>query len=136
MAVSRSFILYMNADQQKNATIPWTVIGSDAGLSLKPIQTDTLTISIAEKWEVVVDFAQYAGQNVTVKNQRDVGADEDYAGTDRLMSKAPRRYPTLLRANHVTGFVVGQTVTSTANNGPIPNPLRAVPFPPQTEVAD
>lgn len=89
MGISRSFILYMNADQQKNATVPWTVIGSDAGLSLKPIQSDTLTISIAERWEVVVDFAQYAGQNVTVKNQRDVGADEDYAGTDRLMSKYP-----------------------------------------------
>lgn len=126
----------MNADQQKNATVPWTVIGSDAGLSLKPIQTHTLTISIAERWEVVVEFAQYASQNVTVKNQRDVGADEDYAGTDRLMSKAARRYTTLLRAKHVTVFVVGQTVTSTANNDPIPNPLRAVPFPPQTEVAD
>lgn len=88
MGISRSFILYMNADQQNNATVPWTVIGSDAGLSLKPIQTDTLTISIAERWEVVVDFAQYAGQNVTVKNQRNVGADEDYAGTDRLMRKS------------------------------------------------
>jgi hypothetical protein len=39
-------------------------------------------------------------------------------------------------ANSVTGFVVGNTVTSTANNGPIPDPLRAVPFPPSTEVAD
>jgi hypothetical protein len=39
-------------------------------------------------------------------------------------------------ANSMTGFVVGNTVTSTANNGPIPNPLRAVPFPPQTEIAD
>jgi FtsP/CotA-like multicopper oxidase with cupredoxin domain len=88
MGISRSFILYMNADQQNNATVPWTVIGSDAGLSLKPVVSDTLTISIAERWEVVVDFAQFAGQNVTVKNQRNVGADEDYAGTDRLMSKS------------------------------------------------
>jgi bilirubin oxidase len=87
MAVSRSFILYMNADQKNNATVPWTVVGSDAGLSLKPVQTNTLTISIAERWEVVVDFAQYAGQNVTVKNQRDVGVDDDFVGTDRLMSK-------------------------------------------------
>lgn len=39
-------------------------------------------------------------------------------------------------ANNRTGFVVGNTVTSTANNGPIPSPLRNVPFPPQTEVAD
>jgi bilirubin oxidase len=77
----------MNADQQNNASVPWTVIGSDCGLSLKPIVSDTLTISIAERWEVVVDFAAYAGQNVTVKNQRGVGVDDDFAGTDRLMSK-------------------------------------------------
>lgn len=96
MAVSRSFILYMNADQKNNAAVPWTVVGSDAGLSLKPVQTNTLTISIAERWEVVVDFAQYAGQNVTVKNQRDVGVDDDFVGTDRLMSKPSQNLLQLL----------------------------------------
>jgi bilirubin oxidase len=77
----------MQADQQNNASVPFTVIGSDSGLSLKPVVSDTVTISIAERWEVVVDFTAYAGQNVTMHNQRNVGVDNDYAGTDRVMSK-------------------------------------------------
>lgn len=34
------------------------------------------------------------------------------------------------------GFVVGNTVTSTQNNGPIKNPLRNIPFPPNQAITD
>jgi len=109
----------MQADQQNNKGVNFTVVGSDCGLLMKPVPTDVLTMSIAERWEVVVDFAPYAGQNVTMHNQKGVGADADFDGTDRVMR-----------------FVVGKTVTSQQNNGAIPSTLREVPFPPNLSVAN
>jgi bilirubin oxidase len=108
----------MQADQQKNAAVPFTVVGADAGLIAKPVVTNNVTMSIAERWEVVIDFSKYAGQNVTMYNMKQTAADIDYPATDRIMR-----------------FVVGNTVSSTAGNGDIPNPLRSVPFPPNTAVA-
>lgn len=74
---------------------------------------------MAERWEIVVDFSAYAGKNVTVKNARDVQADEDYNSTDKIMR-----------------FVVGSKVSSTAGNGPLPGSLRSVPFPPMKSGVD
>jgi hypothetical protein len=68
---------------------------------------------MAERWEVVFDFAQFAGKNVTLKNSRDVQADKDYAATDRVLQ-----------------FVVGKTAPDQTNNGAVPSTLRTVPFPP------
>ena len=96
-----------------NARVPFQVIGSDAGLLSEPVTTNSLTIAMAERWEIVVDFAGFAGKNLTMKNARDVFKDEDYAGTDRVMR-----------------FKVGNAVTSTANNGPVPNPLSTLHLPP------
>jgi bilirubin oxidase len=63
------------------------VIGSDAGLLEKPVSTNELYISMAERWEVVVDFSNYAGKNITVRNTKGFAADEDFEGTDRVMRK-------------------------------------------------
>lgn len=117
--ISRTFKHYLQADQQNNKGVNMTIIGSDAGLLQQPVNTDVVTQSIAERWEVIIDFTQYAGQNLTLRNQKGVGADADFAATDRTMR-----------------FVVGNTVSSQAGNGAIPNPLRQVPFPPQTAIAD
>jgi bilirubin oxidase len=111
-AVSRAFKLTFEDDAGKK--VPVQVIASDAGLMTKPVQTDNLEISMAERWEVVIDFSAYQGKNITIKNARDVQADEDYNSTDKVMR-----------------FVVGKTVTSTANNGAVPGALRNVPFPPK-----
>ncbi|KAF2094723.1 oxidase cueO precursor [Rhizodiscina lignyota] len=118
-AVSRSFELSLVEDTKTSTKIPMTVIGSDTGLLLNSVQTTDLDISMAERWEVVIDFASYAGKNLTFKNVGDIGADTKYAGTDRVMR-----------------FVVGTVVTSTENNGPIPSKLRDVPFPPFKTTVD
>lgn len=110
-SISRAFKLYFEADDGKKA--PFHVIGSDAGLVAKPVQTDNLEISMAERWEIVIDFSAYSGKNVTLKNNRDVQADEDYNSTDKVMR-----------------FVVGKVVTSQQGNGALPSSLRVVPFPP------
>jgi len=117
-SISRSFKLYFEADGALGKQIPFNVIASDAGLLSKPVSTNTLEISMAERWEVVFDFAAYAGKNVTIRNSRDVMTDEDYNGTDKVMR-----------------FVVGTTVSSTLNNN-LPSALRSVPFPPAKTAVD
>lgn len=67
------------------------VVGSDAGLTAKPVPTTQLDISIAERWEVVFDFTSFVGQNVTLKNNRQVAADTDYNSTDKVMSTLDRQ---------------------------------------------
>lgn len=115
-SISRAFKLTFEDGSKK---VPFHVIGADTGLLTKPVQTDNLEISMAERWEIVIDFSAYAGKNITVKNARDVQADEDYNSTDKVMQ-----------------FVVGKTVSSTANNGALPSSLRTVPFPPTKNGVD
>jgi hypothetical protein len=74
---------------------------------------------MAVRWEVVFDFAAYAGKNVTLQNNRDVQADEDYNSTDNVMK-----------------LVVGNTVTSQQGNGALPPALRSMPFPPSKTSVD
>ncbi|EKG20523.1 Multicopper oxidase type 1 [Macrophomina phaseolina MS6] len=115
-SISRAFQLSLQDDKSKK--IDFNVIASDAGLLSSPVPTNLLHISMAERWEIVVDFSQYAGKNITMKNERDVQADEDYNSTDKVMR-----------------FVVGNKVTSTANNN-LPGSLRSVPFPPNKSGVD
>ncbi|CAD0092306.1 unnamed protein product, partial [Aureobasidium vineae] len=118
-SVSRSFQLYIEADKQPGARLPFYVVGSDAGLLGAPAQITQLDISMAERYEIVIDFAGFQGQNITLRNMRKVAADEDYAATDKVMR-----------------FVVGQTVSSDVGNGPLPTKLRDVPYPPSKTGVD
>ncbi|KAI2477123.1 Blue copper oxidase cueO [Pyrenophora tritici-repentis] len=111
-SISRAFKLTLEDDASKKLT--FNVIGADTGLMTKPVPSDNLEISMAERWEIVVDFSAYAGKNVTMKNARDVQADEDYNSTNKVMR-----------------FVVGKTVSSQAGNKALPTSLRTVPFPPK-----
>ncbi|OCL13988.1 hypothetical protein AOQ84DRAFT_309695, partial [Glonium stellatum] len=112
--VSRSYQLYFEVDGALGQQITFTMIGSDAGLLLNPVPTETLFISVAERWEAIFDFSAYAGKNVTLRNSRKVAADNDYNSTDQVMR-----------------FKVGNTVTDNSNNLPngLPSELRDVPFP-------
>ncbi|KAF1840560.1 uncharacterized protein K460DRAFT_381331 [Cucurbitaria berberidis CBS 394.84] len=116
-SISRAFKLTFEDDKGKN--INFQVIAADTGLMSRPVQSDNLEISMAERWEVVIDFSTYAGKNVTLKNGRDVQHDEDYNSTDKVMR-----------------FVVGKEVTSTDGNGDLPGTLRTVPFPPKKSGID
>ncbi|KAK1984723.1 multicopper oxidase [Colletotrichum cereale] len=110
-AVSRSFVLYFMR-QTGGAEIPFEVVASDSGLLAGPVAASALAMSMAERWEVVFDFSQHAGQNVTLLSQRAVGQDKDYGATDQVMR-----------------FVVGQTAAA-ADASAVPARLRDVPFPP------
>jgi bilirubin oxidase len=87
-SISRTFNLYFEDAAKAGTKLPFTIIGSDAGLLEKPVPTTDLYISMAERWEVVFDFSAYAGKNITVRNTPQFAADIDYEGTDRVMRES------------------------------------------------
>lgn len=111
-SISRAFKLYFEDDKSKK--IPFQIIASDVGLLSQPVQSDNLEISMAERWEVIIDFSAYAGKNVTLRNNRDVQKDEDYNSTDKVMR-----------------FVVGKTVSSQQGNKAVASPLGSPVLPPK-----
>ncbi|KAI0131815.1 Cupredoxin [Xylariales sp. AK1849] len=84
-AISRSFNLYFEPSSAAGIKIPFQVVASDAGLMSAPAATDKLAISMAERYEVVIDFSKFKGQNVTLRSDRIVGADTPYLNTDKVM---------------------------------------------------
>lgn len=118
-SVSRSFQMYFEADKQPGTRLGFNVIGADTGLLTNPVPATQLDISMAERWEVVFDFSAYAGQNITLRNNRKVGADDDFNSTDKVMR-----------------YMVGTTVSDDSGNGPLASKFRDVPFPPQKTAVD
>ncbi|KAK6212285.1 hypothetical protein LQW54_005416 [Pestalotiopsis sp. IQ-011] len=83
-AISRAFDIYFVADNSTDR-IPFQVVGSDSGLLSKPADTDSLHVGMGERYDVVFDFGGYAGSNVTMRNQDNVGGDAVYLNTDKVM---------------------------------------------------
>src|SRR3712207_6543700 len=86
---------------------PFTVIATDGGFMPKPQTVTTLTIGMAERYEIVIDFADLKGTKVQLLNGGVKNA-RDYDHTGKVMQ-----------------FEVGTTVTSTEGNS-IPSTLGPV----------
>ncbi|EUC30577.1 hypothetical protein COCCADRAFT_103567 [Bipolaris zeicola 26-R-13] len=87
-AVSRNFALYFVKADATATRLPFQVIASDAGLLTHPVQTSDMYVAAAERYEIVFDFAPFAGQAIDLKNfakANGVGTDDDYANTDKVM---------------------------------------------------
>ncbi|EJT77352.1 hypothetical protein GGTG_07264 [Gaeumannomyces tritici R3-111a-1] len=113
-AISRSFALYFAAALDTSAKLPFRVIASDGGLLENPVQVSQMYIANAERYEVVFDFSQFAGQAVDLRNlpkAGGVGVEDDYDDTDKVMR-----------------FVVSSAVTA-PDTSLVPAKLRTVPFP-------
>ena len=113
MSLSRAYELIF-VDEETGNLIDVQVIASDGGLFRNPVTTGSIAISMAERYEVVMDFAQWKGKNITLgnsfENQQGVPV---FPNTDKIMR-----------------FVVGDTVNSNDNNGDVPDTLNAnIPFP-------
>ena len=79
-SVSRSYLLALDTGE------PFTVIATDGGLMPAPQATTTLRFGMAERYEVVVDFAKYrAGQRVVLRNLGPKN-NVDYETTDVVMA--------------------------------------------------
>jgi bilirubin oxidase len=112
-SVSRNFALFFAKSTALSTKLPFQVIASDAGLLEHPVQTNNLYLAVAERYEVVFDFSQYAGQSIELRNQDDVGGvgtDDDFENTNKVIK-----------------FVVSSTAVSDPSN--VPSNLRQVPFP-------
>lgn len=91
-SISRTFRLYLvddlAVDEDTTAKhIPFYVVGSDSGRTSKPVQTPDLWASIAERWEIVIDFAPYAGKSIYMKNYFSTQADTAYEHTDQVSNE-------------------------------------------------
>jgi bilirubin oxidase len=119
-AVSRNFDLFFVKSTATGTRLPFKVIASDAGLLQNTVQVQHVRTAVAERWEIVMDFAPYAGQTILLRNDQDaggVGVDEEYDNTDKVMQ-----------------FKVSATpVTDTST---VPQNLRTVPFPPASSGID
>ena len=92
-SVSRSYKLALSTGD------PLTVIGTDGGLMPKPQQTADMRLGMAERYEVVIDFAKYpVGTKVDLKNLG-LPNNSDYTSTRDVMR-----------------FEVAGEATDTANN--------------------
>ncbi|NMH96476.1 multicopper oxidase family protein [Pseudonocardia acidicola] len=79
-ALSRGFRLQLSTGD------PMTVIGTDGGLMARPQPTTQLRLGMAERYEIVIDFAKYKpGQRVELRNLG-VKNSVDYDNTGRIMA--------------------------------------------------
>lgn len=103
-SLSRPYDLYF--EDPDGEWVDFKVVGSDSGLFGHPVDSNDVTISPGERYEIVIDFAGREGQEIHLRNKaRTRGAFE---GTDEIMK-----------------FVVLDTVTDTTNNGDVPDTLNS-----------
>lgn len=80
---------------------PFTVIGTDSGLMPAPQRVTSMRHAVAERYEVVIDFAKYkVGQRVELRNLG-VKNSRDYDHTGRVMAFDVVSDPTSLAGNTV-----------------------------------
>jgi bilirubin oxidase len=120
-AVSRSFALYFESLTSGTSNLPFQVISSDSGLLEGPVETTQLYVSMAERYDIVFDFSDYADQTIELRNEETaggIGVEVDYEDTDKVMR-----------------FVVASAVSS-PDTSVVPDQLRDVPFPPAGSAVD
>jgi bilirubin oxidase len=110
-SISRSYNLYLVADEDPTTKLGFTVVGADAGYLSHPVPTQNVIIAMAERYEIVIDFDKYEGKNLTLMNERNFQTNEDYPATDKVLR-----------------FVVGKKLSSDGN-GEIPSALGVLNMP-------
>lgn len=108
-AGTRTFQLQLYAGNTTTSAVDFQVVAADSGYMTGPVSTTTLTMGMGERYEIVVDFANFTGQSLTLRNALAAEADADTLG------QAMR-------------FVVGSTVSDDTNNGEVPSTLRDITF--------
>lgn len=94
----------------------WVVIGNDDGLLYQPVPMDRLLVGPGERYDVLIDFSAFAGQQLVVRN----------------VARSP--FPKGMAVNpnadgQIMAFEVGSTVSDGRNNV-LPTTLRDAPIRP------
>ncbi|MCA1700183.1 MAG: multicopper oxidase domain-containing protein, partial [Actinobacteria bacterium] len=93
VSLSRAYKLSLSTND------PITVIGTDGGLMPRPQQTAALTVGMAERYDIVIDFAKYpVGTRVELRNGA-LPNNVDFRNTNKVMA-----------------FDVASAATDTTNN--------------------
>ena len=119
-ALSRPFELYIMDESSTYQDLQ--VIASDGGLFAAPVTTQTVVLSMGERYEVVFDFSGFEGQNMTLGNQFQIPDIDNFVDTDKVMR-----------------FVVGNSVSDSSNNevpGALVDQSTLVQEPPQRDTVD
>lgn len=118
MSLSRPYNLYL--EDSAAYMLNFQVIASDSGLFGYPVTSSDLLISMGERYEIVVDFAAYAGKNITMKNKLQIPVVDEFQNTDQIMM-----------------FVVGDSVSDSSNNEAVPATLNsAIAWPAPRDTVD
>lgn len=72
-------------DEEPKPRVPFIVVASDSGFLSEPVLTDDLYLSMAERYEIIIDFSAHAGKKVTLKNFKGFSNDCDFLHTDKVM---------------------------------------------------
>lgn len=115
-SLSRTFNLTL-VDTSSGNRLPFEIVASDSGFLSSPVTTTSLLVGMAERWELIIDFASFANQNLTVTNGKKIFDSDDFPHTDLVMQ-----------------FNVGSTVSSDANNSSPPSSLVPIDTPPTSLV--
>jgi FtsP/CotA-like multicopper oxidase with cupredoxin domain len=79
VSISRGYRLALSTGE------PLIVIGTDGGLMPRPVEVQRMNIGMAERYEVVIDFAKYrVGQEVILRNLG-LPNNADHASTRQIM---------------------------------------------------
>ena len=65
---SRFYQLFLT-DQDLSTTIPFWQVSNDGNLLPKPLKVQSLTLSVAERADIVIDFSQWAGKTLYLENR-------------------------------------------------------------------
>jgi len=65
---SRFFQLFVTSAQDQS-TLPFWALANDGNLLPKPVQVSSVTIGVAERYDVIVDFTNFAGQTFYIENR-------------------------------------------------------------------
>lgn len=118
MSLSRPYDLYF--EDPSGNWIEFQVIASDSGLFGGPVSSKDIVISMGERYEVVIDFSPYAGMNISLNNNMQQAQISEFSNTDKVMR-----------------FVVGNDVSDSSNNGPVPSTLNGnIQWPAQRTTVD
>jgi FtsP/CotA-like multicopper oxidase with cupredoxin domain len=66
---SRFYQFFLTASDAPNTTIPFWQISNGGNLLPKPLQVTSLSVSVAERADIIIDFSQLAGRSVFLENR-------------------------------------------------------------------
>jgi len=80
---SRFYQLFLT-DKGANTQIPFWMIGNDGNLLPRPLKVPSVTLSVAERVDIVIDFRHWAGKTLYLENRL---AQADGRGPDENIGK-------------------------------------------------